>query len=77
MICLYESGVEILKKRANSNSIEIRWNNYDVILWQKNSSGFFNVNGEYRKNNWGISSKFAVNKDGVWVLPTKYVKYFK
>ena len=47
------------------------------ILWQKNSSGFFNVNGEYRKNNWGISSKFAVNENGVWVLPTKYVKYFK
>jgi hypothetical protein len=77
MIYLYESGVDVLKKRASSNNLEIRWDNYDVILWQKNSSGFFNVNGEYRKNNWGISSKFAVNKDGVWILPAKYVKYFK
>lgn len=77
MICLNESGVNILKKRAESNNLEIRWNNYDVILWHKDSSGFFNVNGEYRKNSWGISNKFIVNEDGVWVFPKKYVKYFK
>lgn len=77
MICLYESGVNLLKKRADSSNLEVRWNNYDVILWHKDSSGFFNVNGEYRKNSWGISNKFVVNENGVWVLPKKYVKYFK
>jgi hypothetical protein len=47
-----------------------------LIIWKKNSSGFTNKNGLF-KNEWGIAETIAINNDGLWKLPTQYVKNFK
>ena len=73
MLNLTERGVDILIKRCNN----FYWNNYDLIAWEKNSSGYFNLKGIYRNNSWGIANEFSVNSKGAWTLPLKYVKYFK
>jgi hypothetical protein len=31
----------------------------------------------FRKDAWGVAEKFSVSNKGTWVLPKKYVKYFK
>lgn len=77
MIYLYESGINVLKNRIESNKSEVRWNNYNAVFWEKNSSGYFSKDGEYRKNSWGISKTFSINNNGMWCLPLRYVKYFK
>lgn len=77
MLHLYENGVEILKNKINSKKIECYWNNYNFIVWKKDQGGFSNTKGVYRNNSWGIVDEFPVSQKGTWILPLKYVKYFK
>jgi hypothetical protein len=77
MLHLYENGVEVLRKKANNNKLDIYWNNYNLVVWNKNNGGFFSTEGAYRNNSWGIKKEFLVNEKGTWALPGKYVKYFK
>lgn len=75
MLKLNELGVNLFIKRAKD--LYSYWDNYDLIIWKKDSSGFTNVKGLFRKNSWGIAEKVSINNNGVWELPKKYVKYFK
>lgn len=77
MLHLNQAGVNVLIKRFNSNTKNAYWENYDLVLWNKNHSGFTNIKGLFRNNAWGIAEKVSVNSIGTWVLPSKYVKYFK
>lgn len=77
MLHLYENGVEVLRKKANNNKLEIYWNNYSLIVWNKNYGGFSSTEGAYRNNSWGIKKEFLVNEKGTWALPSIYVKYFR
>jgi hypothetical protein len=76
MLNLNLRGVEIFINRSKTNTQEAFWNNYDLIIWNKNSSGYMNKNGMFR-NKWGLAEKISVNEQGIWKLPKKYVKYFK
>ena len=53
------------------------WDNYDLIIWKKDSSGYTNKKGMFRKNSWGIADRVSVTSQGIWKLPKQYVKYFK
>ena len=53
------------------------WENYDLIIWRKDPSGYTNIKGLFRNDSWGTAEKISVNNCGVWELPNKYVKYFK
>lgn len=75
MLKLNELGVELFIKRAKD--ISPFWENYDLVIWKKDSSGYTNIKGLFRKNSWGIAERISVNSNGVWELPKKYVKYFK
>lgn len=77
MLNLTELGVEVFIKRNDSKNTEAFWDNYSLIIWKKDQSGFTNNKGSFRKNSWGIAEKFAVTNDGLWKLPSKYVKNFK
>ena len=76
MLNLTELGVEVFIKRSNSKNVQSFWNNYSLVIWKKNNSGFTNKSGLF-KNEWGIAEKFAINNDGLWKLPSQYVKIFK
>ena len=76
MIYLNEHGVNIFINKYKSKKQFAFWNNYQLIIWQKNYNGYFNIKGLF-KNSWGIADKININKTGMWVLPKKYVKYFK
>jgi hypothetical protein len=76
LLNLTELGVDVFIKRSNSKNVKSFWDNYSLIIWKKNSSGFTNKNGLF-KNEWGIAEKIAINYDGLWKLPTQYVKNFK
>lgn len=76
MLYLYEKGIEILKEKSLKNK-EFYWNNYDLVIWEKNSAGYYKVNGLFRNNCWGIKKVIPINKNGTWTLPAGYVKYFK
>ena len=77
MLHLYENGVEILRKKLSSKSIDTYWNNYDFIIWKKDAGGYSNTKGVFRNDSWGLTNIIPVSEKGTWVLPLKYVKYFK
>lgn len=77
MLYLNSQGVEVLMSRHKDNKKESYWDNYDLVVWTKNSNGYSDSKGLFRKNAWGIAERFKITKEGVWVLPKKYVKYFK
>lgn len=77
MLNLNIKGVEVFINRYNNLMQDSFWNNYDLILWKKDASGFYDTNGSFHKNNWGIIEKFSINNNGNWRLPKHYVKYFK
>lgn len=75
MLKLNELGVNIFIKKARG--VHPYWENYDLIIWEKNPSGFSNIKGLFRNNSWGMAERVSVNNVGIWELPKKYVKYFK
>lgn len=77
LLSLTELGVEVFIKKSQLKNSDVFWDNYSLIVWKKNNLGYTNPNGSFRKNQWGIVEKFAVQDDGVWKLPVKYVKHFK
>jgi hypothetical protein len=77
MLHLNTQGVEVFIKKSKSNTVDPFWDNYDLIVWKRDSSGFTNLKGMFRKDAWGVAEKFSVSNKGTWVLPKKYVKYFK
>ena len=77
MLNLTENGVEILRKKIFNKDIDTYWENYTFIIWQKNQGGYSNIKGIFRNDSWGIANKIPVSLKGTWILPLKYVKYFK
>lgn len=77
MLHLTLKGVEVFIEKSKTNNQESFWNNYDLIIWKKNSGGYTNLKGLFRKNEWGTAEKISVDEKGIWKLPLKYVKYFK
>lgn len=53
------------------------WDNYDLVIWNKNNNGFTNIKGLFRNNSWGLMDKISINDQGIWKLSKKYVKYFR
>jgi len=76
MLNLTSMGVDIFINKAKSKTQDPFWNNYDLVIWNKNSSGYSDKKGMFRKE-WGLAEIIAVNDQGIWKLPKKYVKYFK
>jgi hypothetical protein len=77
MLNLTHRGVEVFMVRYKNNGQDSFWNNYDLVIWQKDSKGFTSTKGMFRKDAWGISENVSVSSEGIWKLPKKYVKYFK
>ena len=77
MLNLTLKGVEVFMRRYNTSSQESYWDNYDLVIWKKDKSGFTNIKGLFRKDNWGVSEKISVDQNGMWRLPKKYVRHFK
>jgi hypothetical protein len=76
MLNLTSMGVDIFINKAKSKTQEPFWNNYDLVIWSKNSSGYSDKKGMFRKE-WGLAEVITVNEQGIWKLPKRYVKYFK
>jgi len=77
MLVLNEAGVELFIKRFDTKSSKSFWDNYDLVIWNKDSAGYSSPNGMFKYNVWGTAHRVLVNNSGVWKLPKKYVKYFK
>jgi hypothetical protein len=77
MLYLTLKGVEVFIDKSKTNKQESFWNNYDLIIWKKDSGGYTNTKGLFRKDEWGTAEKISVDQKGIWKLPLKYVKYFK
>jgi len=70
-------GVEVFIDRLQATKEEAFWNNYDLVIWKKDNSGYSDIKGIYRNDAWGKAEKISVNSEGIWKLPNKYVKHFK
>jgi hypothetical protein len=77
MLVLNEAGVDIFIKRFGGGATQSFWNNYELVIWNKNASGYSSPNGMFKGDAWGLAHRVQINNDGVWKLPKKYVKYFK
>ena len=77
MLHLNLLGVDVFIKKANSAKLNPYWENYDLIIWKKNNNGYTNQRGMFKKNSWGVADRVSVENNGIWKLPTQYVKYFK
>lgn len=77
MLNLTEKGVDVFIKRYRSNLQESFWDNYDLVIWNKNNNGFTNIKGLFRNNSWGLMDKISIDDQGIWKLSKKYVKYFR
>ena len=77
MLNLNLKGVDVFIKRTQLKSMKTFWDNYDLIIWQKNFDGYTNKQGMYYDNTWGIANRVPINEKGIWELPIKYVRYFK
>jgi hypothetical protein len=64
-------------ERSKTKSQESFWENYDLLIWKQSAGGFTDTKGMFRKDKWGVAERISVNENGIWKLPTKYVRHFK
>jgi hypothetical protein len=76
MLHLNLLGAQIFIERSMAKNQKAFWNNYDLVIWKKDSSGYTRKDGMFLKE-WGTAEKISVDNKGIWKLPKKYVKYFK
>jgi hypothetical protein len=77
MLVLTEAGVEVFMKRFNSVLSNSFWDSYDVVIWNRNPSGYMSPSGMFKNDAWGMAHRVSINNDGLWKLNKKYVKYFR
>lgn len=77
MLNLTLKGVDVFIKRSVTKSQESYWDNYDLVIWNKDKGGYTSTKGMYRKDEWGTAETISVDNNGIWKLPKKYVKYLK
>jgi hypothetical protein len=77
MLYLNTIGAELFIKKYKNSIRDSFWNNYELVIWEKNSSGYFNTEGMYHLNSWGIHKSYGISDKGLWRLPKKYVKHLK
>ena len=77
MLNLTLKGVEVFMKRSKTKTQESFWENYDLLIWKQSAGGFTDVKGMFRKDQWGVTERISVNENGIWKLPTKYVRHFR
>ncbi len=77
MLHLTLKGVEVFMKKSKTKSQESFWENYDLLIWKQSANGFTNTKGMFRKDQWGVTERIPVNENGIWKLPTKYVRHFR
>jgi len=77
MLNLTLKGVEVFMKRSKTKSQESFWENYDLLIWKQSAGGFTDTKGMFRKDQWGVTERISVNENGIWKLPTKYVRHFR
>lgn len=75
MLNLTELGVEVFMKKAKN--VTPFWDNYNLVIWKKDASGYTSIKGMFRENAWGTAEIISVDSDGIWKLPTKHVRHFK
>jgi hypothetical protein len=77
VIVLTQKGVEVFINKYNKENQISFWNNYDLVIWKKNISGYTSTKGLFKNNSWGTADIVSVNNQGLWKLSGKYVKYFR
>lgn len=77
MLTLNHKGVEVFIRKFKKDNQESFWNNYTLLIWQKDPSAYSNIKGMFRYDSWGRVEKILIDNSGVWKLPKKYVKYFR
>ena len=60
LLNLTELGVEVLIKKNKYKNVNAFWDNYSLVVWQKDDSGFTSSKGMF-KGNWGLAEKFSVD----------------
>jgi hypothetical protein len=76
MLHLNLLGAQIFIERSKAKNQKTFWNNYELIIWKKDASGYTRKDGMFL-NEWGTAEKISVDNKGIWKLPKKYVRYFK
>ena len=46
------------------------WENYDLIIWSPNPSGYTRQNGRFHNGQWGTAKRVVVNRNGLWKIPS-------
>jgi hypothetical protein len=77
MLNLTLKGVEVFIEKSKNKNQESFWDNYDLLIWKQSANGFNDTKGMFLKDRWGVAERISVNKNGMWKLPKKYVRYFK
>ena len=56
------------------NGTQVFWDNYDLIIWKPERSGYTRTNGMLRDGDWGIHERVRLNSRGRYSVPEFYAK---
>jgi hypothetical protein len=52
---------------------QLDWEGWDVVMYKKNHSAQFNVNGVYKDGDWYNKYTYPITEDG-WSIPERLVR---
>lgn len=55
------------------NNPNLHWEGWDVVMYKKNDSAQFNVNGSFRNGEWYNKFVYPITESG-WSIPEKLVR---
>lgn len=77
MFTLNYSSAHRFVREQRRLGLDIRWDGWDMVLWEPTVHGFDSVRGAFRKGRWGVETRIVVSNDGTWSFPTKKIRKAK
>lgn len=68
-----ESAEHFVDKQSRLGS-DIRWDNYDIVIFKPSPTSIYTTEGAFRNGMWGYENRSPVMPDGTWRIDFRNVK---
>jgi hypothetical protein len=53
---------------------DIRWDNYDIVIFKPSHTSIYTQDGAFRNGMWGYENRSPIQSDGTWRVDHRNVK---
>lgn len=68
--------IDSIENFVPSPGTDSYWDGWVLNLWRKDRNAYTDPGGAFRNGSWGHNYRVEPNEDGLWKVPSRYVKRY-